>query len=392
LPLSQNDAEGVFDLRQFVVDAYQAGAGTSQNMNMNEVIANRANELLGKKKGGYKPVHPNDHVNMSQSTNDTFPSALYIVSYHSIQKRILPALKVLEESFQKKAREFKKIKKTGRTHLQDAVPLTLGDEFSAYAAVIGYHRRQIEAISKELLAINLGGTAVGSGLNAGAKFRALALKEIKRITGYPFKSNSNLFAGTQNVDAVITLSSSLRNFAVSLGKMVSDLRLLSSGPTSGFDEIRLPAVQPGSSIMPGKVNPSIPEMVNMVCFQVMGMDQAVSLAGQAAQLELNAMMPLIAYDILHMLTILSNASRTLADKCVRGIKANKKKIEYYLDRNPMTATALTEKLGYDKVAKMVQKAYRSGESTREIFNAQRDNEGRGIKAHDLAKRLKKGLR
>ncbi|KKW17333.1 aspartate ammonia-lyase [Candidatus Uhrbacteria bacterium RIFCSPHIGHO2_12_FULL_54_23] len=345
---------------QFVVDAYQAGAGTSQNMNINEVAANCANELLGKKKGAYKPIHPNDHVNMSQSTNDTFPSALFIACFRSVQKTLLPALKILEASLQKKAKEFKKIKKTGRTHLQDAVPLTLGDEFGAYAATIGYHRRQIENISKELLAINLGGTAVGSGLNAGTKFRELALKEIRRITGYPFKSNPNLFAGTQNVDAVISLSSALRNYAVSLGKIASDLQLLSSGPVSGFDEIRLPAVQPGSSIMPGKVNPSIPEMVTMVCFQTMGMDLAVSLAGQAAQLELNAMMPIIAYDILHVLTILSHASQTFADKCVKGIKANKKKIEYYLDRNPMVATELNEKLGYDKVAKMVQRAYRNG--------------------------------
>lgn len=352
---------------QFVVDAYQAGAGTSQNMNINEVIANRANELLGKKKGTYKPIHPNDHVNMSQSTNDTFPSSLYIASYRMVRRMLLPSLAQLEDVFAHKAKEFRKIKKTGRTHLQDAVTLTLGDEFGAYAAVIGYHRRQIESTSKELLAINLGGTAVGTGLNAGAKFRTLALKEIKRITGYPFKSNPNLFAGTQNVDAAITLSSALRNFAVSLSKIASDLRLLSSGPTSGFDEIRLPAVQPGSSIMPGKVNPSIPEMVNMVCQQAMGMDHAIALAGQAAQLELNAMMPLIAYDILHMLTILSNASRTLADKCVKEIKANKKKIEYYLDRNPIIATELNEKLGYDQVAKMVQKAYKSDKSIRGVL-------------------------
>lgn len=353
---------------QFIIDAYQAGAGTSQNMNMNEVVANRANELLGKKKGAYKPVHPNDHVNMSQSTNDTFPTAMYIASFRLVTKSLLPALQKLEASIEKKAKEFRRIKKSGKTHLQDAVPLMLGDEFGAYAAAVGYHRRQIENTTKELLAINLGGTAVGTGLNAGATFRTLALKEIKRITGYPFRSNPNLFAGTQNVDAVLSLSSALRNYAVSLSKIVSDLRLLSSGPTSGFDEIRLPAVQPGSSIMPGKVNPSIPEMVNMVCFQTMGMDQAVAFAGQAAQLELNVMMPLIAYDILHTLTILSHASRTLADKCVKGIKANKQKIAYYLDRNPMTATELNEKLGYDKVAKLVQKAYKSRRSIRELVN------------------------
>lgn len=352
---------------QFVVDVYQAGAGTSQNMNVNEVVANLANELLGAKKGSYSYIHPNDHVNMSQSTNDTIPSSLYIASFKQVKECILPAMSGLLLKLVKKTKEFKKIKKTGRTHLRDAVLLSLGDEFGAYADVVGYHVREIEHSSKNLLAITLGATAVGSELNAGSEYRRQALAEIRKITGYPFKSNSNLYFGTQNIEAIISLSGVLRNYAVSLSKVANDLRLLSSGPTSGFDEIHLPPSQPGSSIMPGKVNPSIPEMVNMVCHQVIGLDQAIISAGQAAQLELNVMMPVMAYDILHMIEILANASSVFAHRCIVDIQANNKKIQYYLERNPVIATVLAPKLGYEKTAEFIKEAYRRDVSIKEVI-------------------------
>jgi len=354
---------------QFVVDIYSAGAGTSQNMNINEVVANRANELLGVPKGSYRFIHPNDHVNLGQSTNDTVPTALYIACYEIVHTRLLPSLFAFEQALHAKAREFRSIKKTGRTHLQDALPLTLGNEFVAFSATIAYHRKCVARASTDLLALNLGGTAVGSGVNAGPVFRKIAIKKIRRLTQRPFVSNPNLFAGTQNVDAAISISSTLRNLSIALGKIASDLRLLASGPASGFNEISLPSVQPGSSIMPAKVNPSIPEMVNMVCFQIMGLDQAVASAGQAAQLELNVMTPLIAFNVLHELEILNQAIHIFTEKCVKGIKANAEQCRRYYEGNPVIATALTPRLGYARVAELITEAYATGRSIREVILA-----------------------
>ncbi|HBH60727.1 MAG TPA: aspartate ammonia-lyase, partial [Nitrospiraceae bacterium] len=281
---------------QFVVDVYQAGAGTSQNMNANEVIANRAIELLGGDKGDYRRVHPNDHVNMAQSTNDTIPTSLYMSSVEAVRDDLVPALKTLKATLITKSREFGNIVKAGRTHLQDAVPVRLGQEFSGYAESVNKDLLRLQNAMKSLLEIPIGGNALGTGINAHPRFKKCVIDEIRKITGINFKGSRNLFEGIQNVYPALELSAALRGVAVTMTKLANDVRLLSSGPRTGFAEIRLPAVQPGSSIMPGKVNPVMAEMLNMVCFQVMGNDTAVSCAVQASQLELNVMMPVIAHN------------------------------------------------------------------------------------------------
>jgi len=356
--------DGKWD-NQFVIAIYQAGAGTSQNMNANEVIANRALELLHRKKGDYTYIHPNDHVNMSQSTNDTIHSAIHIAAFESTDA-LLKELEKLEKALGKKAVEFKEIFKSGRTHLQDAVPITLGQEFSGYATMIHDNRKWIAQTAVRLQELNLGGTAVGTGLNASNAYTKQVIKELNTLSGMHFKSAKNKFALTQNMDAIVALSGTLKVLSVSLIKIVNDLRLLSSGPNAGFAEISLPPVQPGSSIMPGKVNPVMAEMINMVAYQVVGIDTTITEAGQAAQLELNVMTPIMGYNILHALEILTQSIHVFTKKCVTGIKANKKQCEENLQKNPIIATALTPYIGYEKVAEVIKEAYQRQMSIRSI--------------------------
>lgn len=358
--------EGKFDA-EFHLDVFQAGAGTSENMNLNEVIANRALEILKHKKGSYHIINPNDHVNMSQSTNDVFHTAIHIAAYLEIKNQLIPALKNLEKEFQFKSRQFKAVLKSGRTHLMDAVPMTLGQEFSGYAAAITKDREHLEQASQQLLEINIGGTAVGTGLNTTAKYRKNVILEINRLTKSPFVQSKNLFEATQNLDAIIYTSGALKVLAANLIKISNDFRLLASGPATGLGEIRLPAVQPGSSIMPGKVNPSIAEMMDMVGFQVIGNDTTLTFCAQAGQLELNVMMPLAAYSLLNSIEILSNGIETFTERCVKGIKANEKKARMYLERNPIIITALAPYLGYEKAAEVAKKSYKEGKTVKEII-------------------------
>lgn len=356
---------GVLD-HHFVVDVFQAGAGTSQNMNANEVIANRAIELLGGEKGDYRIVHPNDHVNMAQSTNDTIPTAMYIAAAEAVRDDLLPSLKILQRELSKKSRQFNRIVKAGRTHMQDAVPITLGQEFSGYAEAVQKDIRRIQDSSQALLDLPLGGNAAGTGINAHPKFRTYAVREIRKITGIRFRSTGNLFEGIQNVNPALQLSASLRGTVITLIKIANDIRLLSSGPRTGFAEIQLPAVQPGSSIMPGKVNPVMAEMLNMVCFQVLGNDTAIAYATQASQLELNVMMPLIAYNLLFSMEILTNGVLAFTDRCVKGIKADLKKCNEYAEATLAMATALNPVMGYTAAAEVSKEAYRTGRTVKEI--------------------------
>ena len=301
---------------QFVVDPYQAGAGTSHNMNCNEVLANRANELLGGKRGDYKPVHPNDHVNMAQSTNDVIPTAMRLAAL-SLLPALLAALDRLAAAFLAKGKAFDGILKSGRTHLQDATPIRLGQEFTAYGHTVQRNRDRIARAGDDLRDLGIGGTAVGTGLNAEPSYPGLMVKQLRTITGLELREGADRVQLMQSMGDATALSGALRTYAVDLGKIASDLRLLASGPRTGLAEIMLPAVQPGSSIMPGKVNPSIAEMVNMVCFQVIGNDVTIAAAAEAGQLELNVMMPLIAHNLLLTLGILTSASRG-ARRAVRG--------------------------------------------------------------------------
>lgn len=356
---------GIHD-SDFVVDVYQAGAGTSQNMNINEIIANRAIEILGGQKGDYSIVHPNDHVNMAQSTNDTIPSAMYISSYEAVRDDLIPAIKALKNALSKKAREFDHIVKAGRTHMQDAVPVRLGQEFGGYAKAVDNDICRIKNASGSLLSLPIGGNALGTGINAKPRFRGCILSEIRKISGIKFKASENLFEGIQNVEQALELSASLRGISVTLTKISNDIRLLSSGPRTGLAEIQLPAVQPGSSIMPGKVNPVMAEMLNMVCFQVMGNDTAIAYATQASQLELNVMMPVIAHNLLFSIEILSNGINSFAKKCISGIKADEKRCRAYADTTLAMATALNPIIGYSSAAELSKEAFRTGKSVKQL--------------------------
>ncbi len=350
---------------QFVVDVYQAGAGTSHNMNTNEVLANRAAELLGGARGEYSRVHPNDHVNMGQSTNDVFPTATRLAIL-SMQPALLDSARLLAEGLNQKSREFADLLKVGRTHLQDAVPLTLGQEFSGYAANVAHAAGQLERTAGELLELNLGATALGTGLNAGDDYTRLAVKNLGTYTGLAVRPATNAFRVTQSMGDVLAWSGALRRLAVEVNKIASDLRLLSSGPRAGLAEIRLPAVQPGSSIMPGKVNPSVPEMVNQVCYQIYGCDSAIHAAADGGQLELNVMMPVIAWNALHASRILRQAMRVLHDRCVAGIEADRDRCRELLDRSTAVATALSPHIGYAATADIAKTAVRTGRSVRDI--------------------------
>lgn len=357
--------DGIWD-DQFVVDAFQAGAGTSQNMNANEVIANRASQILG---GSYGDgtVHPNDHVNNSQSTNDTIHVAINIAAAEQLEHKLLPVLYHLEKALWNKTEEFLPILKSGRTHLQDAVPIRLGQEFSGYARTISECIAHLKKTSESLYLIGLGGNAVGTGINAHPLYASRAVAEIARRTGLTFQEPENRFAFMQNTTAAIRVHAVLRELAVHLIKITSDLRLISSGPRTGLAEIRLPAVQPGSSIMPGKVNPVILEMTYMVASQVIGNDAAITTGGIGSQLEINVMMPMIAHNILQSITILANAIDVLTHKCIIGIEANRDQCEKWLESSLSLVTALNPIIGYDRAAQLAKKAYQENKTLKQVI-------------------------
>ena len=350
---------------QFVVDVYQAGAGTSHNMNTNEVLANRAGEILGEPKGTYKRVHPNDHVNMGQSTNDVFPTATRL-SILLVLPDLLASAIGLADALEEKAGAFAGVLKTGRTHLQDAVPITLGQEFGGYAANVRHATEELNHAASSLYELNLGATAVGTGLNAGDDFTKAGVTNLVRATGLAMKPARNHFRVTQSMGDVLTYSGGLRRLAVEVDKVASDLRLLSSGPRAGIAEIQLPAVQPGSSIMPGKVNPSVPEMVNQVCQQVWGCDAAILAACAGGQLELNVMMPVIAWNALHASTILANAMKVLTGRCVKGLVADEARGRELLDRSTAVATALSPYIGYAETADVAKTSVKTGRPIADI--------------------------
>jgi len=350
----------------FVVDPYQAGAGTSHNMNCNEVLANRANELLGGQRGAYAPVHPNDHVNMAQSTNDVIPTAIRLGAL-GLLPALLAALDRLAAAFVAKGQAFDAVLKSGRTHLQDATPIRLGQEFAAYGHTIARNRARIARGADDLRDLGIGGTAVGTGLNAEPAYPALMVKHLQTITGLELREGQDRVQLMQSLGDAAAFSAALRTYAVDLGKIASDLRLLASGPRTGLAEIRLPAVQPGSSIMPGKVNPSIAEMVNQVCFQVFGNDLTIATAAEAGQLELNVMMPVVAHNLLLTMTILTNASAVLAERCVEGIEADEAMCGHWLERSPALVTALAPKIGYAEAAKLAKEAVAKNVTVRELL-------------------------
>jgi aspartate ammonia-lyase len=344
---------------QFVVDPFQAGAGTSHNMNANEVLANRAIELLGGTKGDYSVVHPNDHVNMGQSTNDVIPTAMRLSAMGHAQ-RLMQVLDGLEQSLKRKSVEFDRIVKSGRTHLQDAVPIRLGQEFGGYATAIRKNRRRIELAAEELKEIGLGGTAVGTGLNAVPGYRKRIVEELSVIVGRQLHATGDYFEAMQSMSPFVALSGAIRTLATDVIRIANDLRLLSSGPNTGLAEIKLPAVQPGSSIMPGKVNPVMAEMTGMVCFQVIGNDQTIALAAQAGQLELNVMMPVIAFNLLMSATIMANALRALGERCVDGIEADEERCRWYVEHSVSLVTALSPGIGYARAAEIAKQAIEAG--------------------------------
>jgi aspartate ammonia-lyase len=350
---------------EFSLDVFQAGAGTSYNMNVNEVIANRALEILGRHRGDYESIEPNDDVNKSQSTNDVMPTAMRIACIRA-QRGLLEKLTELEKSFAKKADEFADIEKSGRTHLHDAVPMKLGEEFLAYSQNIHRATAHVSAIEDCLLENPLGGTAVGTGTNAKPEYAKLAIENLREITGLPLKESNQRVALQQSLGDFLALSASLSCLAVELSKIANDLRLMNSGPHTGLNEIELPALQPGSSIMPGKVNPAVAEMLNMVCFHVMGRHSSVTHCAQAGQLELNVMMPYVAYALLETLPIMSNAVATFDEKCVRLIKPHPEKMREYAERSVGIAALYNEERGFMGAAELAKKAIETGKSVKEV--------------------------
>jgi aspartate ammonia-lyase len=370
---------GRFD-DQFVVDVYQAGAGTSFNMNVNEVLANRANELLGARRGTYRFLHPNDHVNMAQSTNDTIPTAIRLACVMA-HPALADSMARLEAALRRKARQFGGIVKSGRTHLQDAVPVRLGREFGAYAVAVKKAREAIACSAEALHELNLGGTAVGTGMNAHPRYRRLVLQALRRWTHLPVRPAEDLMERMQSAADFARFSGALRAYALELIRIANDLRLLSSGPNTGLGEIELPAIQPGSSIMPGKVNPVVAEMVDMVGFQVLGHDATVAYASQAGQLELNVMMPVIAYNLLQAMALLTTATHVFATRCVSGITANAARCEAYAKRSLALVTALNPHIGYLNAAKVAKESLTSGTSIHDLVIA------RGLLSPAAARRL-----
>jgi aspartate ammonia-lyase len=350
---------------QFVVDVYQAGAGTSHNMNTNEVLANRAGERLGESRGTYTRVHPNDHVNMGQSTNDVYPTATRLALL-TTTAALAASARALADALDGKAETFGQVLKVGRTHLQDAVPMTLGQEFGGYAACVRRGADDVEQSARQLLELNLGATAVGTGLNAGDDFTRLAVGALARDSGFAVFPAANRFRVTQSMGDVLSVSGAMRRLAIEVGKVASDLRLLAMGPRAGIAEVQLPAVQPGSSIMPGKVNPSVPEMVNQVCFQVIGCDATVAAAADAGQLELNVMMPVIAWNALHASSILTQALIVFRTRTIEGLEADADRCRELLDRSTAVATALSPYLGYATTAEIAKDAVATNRSIRDL--------------------------
>ncbi len=363
-------ADGRYD-DQFVVDVFQTGSGTSTNMNANEIISNRAIEILGGEIGSKKPVHPNDHVNKGQSSNDVIPTAIHVSALETIQKDLLPALAHLHDALAAKAQEFDDVVKIGRTHLQDAVPVRLGQEFGGYASMVAHGIRRVENVREHLSELAIGGTAVGTGLNAPPQFAPRVVARLSELTGLTFKEAPHRFEALGARDAVVETSGALKTVACSLMKIANDLRLLSSGPRSGIGEITLPSLQPGSSIMPGKVNPVIPEAIRMIGAQVIGNDVTIAVCGQGGDLELNVMMPVMVYDLLQSIQLLANGSRVLADKCVSGIRANRERCQSLIEGSLAMCTALAPKIGYDAAAKIAKEAYETGRTVREIARERR---------------------
>ncbi|HEV8577745.1 MAG TPA: class II fumarate hydratase [Thermoanaerobaculia bacterium] len=351
---------------QFPLDIFQTGSATSTNMNVNEVLSNRAIQILGGTVGSKKPVHPNDHVNASQSSNDVIPTAIHVSAYLAIVEQLEPALQRLAEALQRKAEEFDRVVKIGRTHLQDAVPVRLGQEFSGYAQQAKNGLARLAAVKPRLAELPLGGTAVGTGLNAPAEFAPKVIARLAERTGCPFVPAPNRFEAMAGKDAAVETSGSLKTIAASLTKIANDIRWLASGPRCGIGEISIPSLQPGSSIMPGKVNPVIPESVLMVAAQVVGNDVAITIAGMSGVFELNVMMPLIAYNLLQSIEILANASRLLAERCVEGIEANRERCEELVERSLAMVTALVPKIGYDAAAEIAKESMRTGKTVREL--------------------------
>lgn len=357
--------EGKFE-REFVVDLFQTGSGTSTNMNMNEVIASRANEILSGKRGGKAPVHPNDHVNLGQSSNDVIPTAIHVAGLTAIKNNLIPSLKHLQKALQEKADAFKKIQKIGRTHLQDAVPISLGDEFSGYGRQAVLSLKRIETASDNLKELALGGTAVGNGLNTHPAFARNVIAHLAVHLQIDFREAQNHFEAQSSKDAIVEMSGALRTVAGSLIKIANDIRWLASGPRCGLGEIALPALQPGSSIMPGKVNPIIPESILQIAYQVMGNDTTIMMAGQGGNFELNVAIPLMAHNLLQSIHLLAAGCRNFADNCIKGITADEEKCAALVDKSLALVTYLVPEIGYDKAAALAKKAYETGKSIGEI--------------------------
>jgi aspartate ammonia-lyase len=351
---------------QFVVDVYQAGAGTSHHMNVNEVLANRALEILGDVKGNYQRINPNDHVNYGQSTNDVIPTAIRIGGLLALAHTLYPALDKAIAALSGKAIEFQDVVKSGRTHMQDAVPVRLGDSFGAYAQILTDHRDRLKTAAIDLTKLGLGGSAAGTGLNTHPEYRHRVARELGELIGQPLTVAPHLMAAMQSMAPFVNVSGSLRNLAQDLVKISHDLRLMDSGPKTGLKEIQLPPVQPGSSIMPGKYNPVMAEMISMVCFQVMGYDRSIELAAQAGQLELNVMMPLIAYDLIHSIEILGNAISALTSQCIQGITADRDRCNFYAEGSLALVTALNTHIGYLNAADVAKESLTTGKSLRQI--------------------------
>ena len=362
--------EGKF-YSQFPIDIYQTGSGTSSNMNCNEILSNRASEIMGGVIGAKDPVHPNDHVNLGQSSNDVIPTAIHIAANTMLEEELIPALQKLADELDKKAIEFSDIVKIGRTHLQDATPITLGQEFSGYTQMVKNGIKRIQNAQGFLSELAIGGTAVGTGINTKAQFGSLVAKEISRFTGISFIEASNHFEAQGAQDAAVETSGALKTVAVSLSKIANDIRWLGSGPRAGLGELILPAVQPGSSIMPGKTNPVICEAMIQGCAQVIGNDMAITIGGQGGVFELNLMLPLIAHNLTNSITILSNSTNIFTEKLITGLKANKEKCAGYIEGSLAMCTSLAPVIGYDKAAQIAYKAFNSGKTVREI--AMEDN-------------------
>ena len=362
---SQEVIDGKLD-EHFVLDIFQTGSGTSTNMNANEVISNRAIQILGGVVGSKKPVHPNDHVNMGQSSNDVIPSAMHVAAMESIERSLIPGLRKLQRSLAAKAKEFDSIVKIGRTHLQDATPVRLGQEFGGYARQMQLGIRRLEKLRDTLEELPLGGTAVGTGINTHPKFAAKAIQHLSRLTNLKFREAEDHFEAQGAKDAIVEASGVLKTIAASLTKIANDIRWLGSGPRCGIGEIHLPETQPGSSIMPGKVNPVIAESVLMAAAQVIGNDLAVTIGGQAGVFELNVMMPVMAHNILESIRLLAASASNFADRCISGIDANRERCNEMVEKSLAMCTALAPEIGYDAAAAIAKESYKTGKTVREI--------------------------